>query len=62
MHFDSTVTLGSLLTLTVNVVAILIVAWRIGLRFEKMEWKVNLIWRSYAKEHDLGNGNGEEKK
>jgi len=56
MTFDPTITLGHLISGLISISAIFVALWRLKLQLDKLQWKMNLIWRWYAKTHKL-NGN-----
>jgi hypothetical protein len=53
MHWDMTVTLGNVLTILTTVSGLGVLAWRLFSELQRMKWKLDLIWRWYAKEHGL---------
>lgn len=57
MQFEWTITVGNIFTFGLTLFTILGVAWRMWQRFEKMEWKLQMIWKWYAKQHKIDNGN-----
>ena len=59
MKFDLTVTFGALINLVTFLLALGISTWRILSRIEKIEWKTEMIWQWYKKEHDI-NGDGKK--
>ena len=61
MHLDLTITLGNLLTLVGTIISLMIMAWRLFARLQEMKWKLDLIWRWYSKEHDIGNADSKRK-
>jgi hypothetical protein len=48
--FEWTISLGSLLIASSNVIAIGLVAWRLSLRFTMMERKVNLMFAWFLRQ------------
>ena len=62
MHFDLTITLGNLITLAGTIISLMLVAWRLFARLQEVEWKLDLIWRWYSREHDIGNGQERKRK
>lgn len=60
MNFDPTVTLGNIATIAIVLVSIFVAALRISLQIKQMEWKTNMIWKWYAREHGI-DVNGSEK-
>jgi hypothetical protein len=38
------------------VITVIVAAWRISYQIKEMEWKMNMIWKWYAKEHNIENG------
>ena len=53
MHIEMTVTVGNILTMVVMVITVLGAAWRISLQVKKIEWRMNMIWNWYKKEHNI---------
>lgn len=58
MKFDSTISLGTLLSGLIVVASVFIAAWRIGLQMKRDQWKVNMMWEDYKKEHGIKGNNG----
>lgn len=63
MHFDTTITLGSILTLVASVGTLIVGLWHFSRRVDKIEWRSEMMWRYFSKRWGTNGGvNDEEKK
>jgi len=60
MQFDTTITLGNVLNIILMFVTVGISAWRLSMQLRKLQWKMKLIWRWYAKSHKIEDDDNEE--
>lgn len=56
MHFDPTITFGNVFSALAVICAVAAATWKISLQLKKMQWKMNLIWAWYSKEHGIEDG------
>lgn len=59
-QFDTTITLGNVVSMGTVLFAIFIAALKISIQIKDLQFKMNLIWTWYAKEHGI-ELNGERK-
>lgn len=59
MQFDTTVSLGNILSVLSVIGALLIASSRIIGKINKLQWKMSLIWKWYAKEHGIDSADDE---
>lgn len=50
---DPTISLGNIISAFVAAGSVILAAWRISAKLNRMQWKLNLIWQWYAREHDI---------
>ncbi len=60
MHFEPTVSFGNVLSIVIVIVSVLGAVWKVSLLLQKMQWKMDMIWKWYSKEHGI-NGNDDKK-
>lgn len=53
MNFDLTVTLGNVISILATLLSLVALAWKLFSEIQRMKWKLDLIWRWYAKEHKI---------
>jgi hypothetical protein len=56
MIIEPTISVGNILSAGTAVITVIVAAWRISYQIKEMEWKMNMIWKWYAKEHNIENG------
>lgn len=62
MHIEYTISVGTIINLAVTMGAVLIGFWSIAGKLKVMEWKLGLIWKWYAKKHNMESGSGDLEK
>jgi len=60
--FDWTISLGSIGSAFVTVAAIIVASFKFGLQIKQMEFKLDMIWSWYKKEHGIGGHKAHEEK
>jgi len=60
MQVDMTVTLGNVLSMFATMAGLVVMAWRLFSELQRMKWKLDLIWKWYAEEHQLNGKDDEE--
>ena len=53
MTLEPTITVGNVISIVSTIGALVVFGWRMSARFEKLDWKVSMIWKWYAKEHNI---------
>jgi uncharacterized membrane protein len=59
MHFEPTVTIGNIGSVVIVILSAIIAVWRVSIQLQKMQWKMDMIWKWYKKEHNI---DGEDRK
>lgn len=60
MKFDLTVTLGNVLGAISVIASILLAASKLSLKINKMQWKLNIIWKWFSKERGIDDSDSDE--
>jgi hypothetical protein len=53
MHFDPTVNLGNIISLVIMLGTLSLSLFKLFRMMDKMQWKMNMIWRWYCKERGI---------
>lgn len=59
MTLDATISLGNIISAGAVIVTIIGAVVKITAKLAKVEWKLNLIWKWYAREHGIDESNGD---
>ena len=54
-QIDPTISLGNIIGALAAVGSVVVATWRISGKLNRMQWKLNLIWKWYSKEHGIDN-------
>ena len=53
MSIDPTVTVGNIISAAVVGFTVLIAGWKLSIQIKELEWKMDMIWKWYAREHNI---------
>jgi hypothetical protein len=53
MQIEPTISVGSILSTLASVCAIAVAFWRMAVKLSRLEFKLNMIWAWYKKEHNI---------
>lgn len=60
MTIDPTITVGNILSALLVIGTVLAAAWKISIQVTHIQWKTDMIWKWYAREHGIDT-NGKDK-
>jgi len=60
MHFDPTITAGTLISVCVSIVTVAVGVLRVNSKISKMEMKLNMMWAQYKKDHGINYSKSED--
>lgn len=56
---EPSISFGNVLTILTMIIAVGSATWKLSLQISRMQWKMDLLWKWYKKEHKI---NGDENK
>lgn len=59
-NIDPTISLGNIIGSLAAIGSVLVAAWRLSIKLNRMQWKLNMIWKWYSREHGIDDGSDED--
>ena len=59
MQIEPTITIGTIVSILVTIGSVWVAAWKVVSKLSQHEMKINMMWKSYKKQHGL-NGNEDD--
>ena len=56
---EPSISFGNVLTILTMIIAVGSATWKLSLQISRMQWKMDLLWKWYKREHKI---NGDENK